>query len=58
MAYGDKKLEVNIFPEAKKEAILRITYQFLWETLAYLLAQWKEIISGGGVLLFSCTRYS
>jgi hypothetical protein len=57
VAYGDKKREVIIFPEAKKEAILRITYQFLWETLAYPLAQWKEIITGG-VLLFSCTRYS
>ena len=57
MAYGDKKREVIIFPEAKKEAILRITYQFLWETLAYPLAQWEEIITGG-VLLFSCTRYS
>ena len=57
MAYGDKNLEVIIFPEARKEAILRITYQFLWETLVYPLSQWEENISGG-VLLFSCSRYS
>jgi hypothetical protein len=43
--HGDKKQGVIIFPEAKKEAILRITYQFLWETLLYPLAQWEEIRS-------------
>ena len=42
-AYGDKKRGVIIFPEAKKEVILRITYQFLWETLVYPLTQWDDI---------------